>query len=83
MLPAVALELSVIVNVALSAAPVLGVNVTLIVQFAPDATLVPQVLVCAKSVAFVPEMAIPVTASEAVPVLLSVTAIGELVVDSA
>ena len=40
-------------------------NVTLITQLLPTATLVPHVLVCEKSMAFVPEMLMPV------PVMLS------------
>ena len=50
-------------------------NVTLITQLLPAATLVPQGLVCEKSVAFGPEMLMPdpVMLSAALPVLDSVT----------
>lgn len=40
-----------------------GVNVTLTVQLAPAATLVPQVFVCAKSPGFVPVIEIPLIVS--------------------
>ena len=48
------LALSVTVNVALRDPVAVGVNVTLIVQFPPAATLDPQVLVCPKSPELVP-----------------------------
>lgn len=52
-----------------------GVKVREIVQLAPAATLVPQVLVSAKS----PDAEIDVMASAAVPELVSVTVSGVLV----
>ena len=45
-----------------------GVKVTLKVQLAPSATVVPQSLVCAKSAGFVPAMAILVMTNVAWPV---------------
>jgi hypothetical protein len=51
----------------------LGVNVTLMVQFPPAATLDPQVLVWLKSDRFVPVKLKPLMFSAAVPVLLRVT----------
>jgi hypothetical protein len=48
------------------------VKVTEIVQFAPAATLLPQVLVALKSVPLVPVTAMPVRVSVAVPALESV-----------
>ena len=48
------LALSVTVNVALRGPVAVGVNVTLIVQFPPAATLDPQVLVCPKSPGLAP-----------------------------
>ena len=50
-----------------------GLNVTLIVQFAPAATVVPHVLVCAKSAALAPVSPMLLIARSAVPVLDSVT----------
>jgi hypothetical protein len=50
-----------------------GVNVTLIVQLPFAATELPQVLVCAKSPALVPVIAMPVMARLAFPVLARVT----------
>jgi hypothetical protein len=49
-----------------------GVKVTLMAQLAPAATLVPQLLLCAKSLGFVPASAMLVTLSAALPVLLKV-----------
>ena len=49
-----------------------GVNVTLIVQLAPAATLDPQLLVCAKSLGFVPVSARLEMLKAALPVLFSV-----------
>ena len=51
-----------------------GVKVTLIVQLAPAATELPQLLVWAKLLALVPETAMLVMLRAALPVLLSVTA---------
>ncbi len=50
---------------------------TLIVQLAPEARLVPQVLVCVKLLAFDPPIEIPVIVSAALPGLLSVTGSAE------
>jgi hypothetical protein len=49
-----------------------GVNVTLIVQLAPAATLDPQLLVCAKSLALVPVSARLEMLKAELPVLFSV-----------
>ncbi len=68
--------LSVIVSVPARFPVAVGIKVTATVQVAPAATLVPQLLVWAKS----PEAAIEVMASAAVPVLLTVTACAVLVV---
>ena len=57
-----------------------GVKVTLIVQFAPAATELPQVLVCIKSPALVPVMARLEIVKAALPVLVRVTACAVLVV---
>ena len=52
----------------------LGVNVTLIVQFAPGARLAPQVLaLCANSAALFPTMAMPEIFKPELPMLLSVS----------
>jgi len=56
-----------------------GLKVTLTVQLAPAATLVPQLLVWAKSPEFVPATAIPVMLKAALPVLWIVTGCGGLV----
>lgn len=59
-----------------------GLKVTLIVQFAPAATLAPQVLVCEKSVLFVPVMVMPepLKVRVALPVLVNVTFCPELLI---
>ena len=57
-----------------------GLNVTLMVQFAPMATLVPQVLVCAKLPELVPVIEMPVIVSTALPVFDRVTVWAALVV---
>ena len=77
---ATAFELSVMVSVALRAPFFVGLNVTLIVHLAPAARFAPQVVVRAKSPAFVPPMAILLMVNGAVPVLDSVTVCGALVV---
>ena len=62
--------------------PAWGVKVTVIVQLAPAATLAPQVLVCTKSPAFVPVMAmgeVNVRVADS-SVLVSVTLCAALVV---
>jgi hypothetical protein len=50
-----------------------GVNVTLIVQLAPAASAVPQLLFCVNSLAFVPANPIDVMVSGALPLLVRVT----------
>jgi hypothetical protein len=55
-----------------------GSKVTLILQLDPAATLVPQLLVCAKSVLFSPVTARLVIVSVAFPVLVRVAVCGEL-----
>lgn len=67
--------LSVNVRVPVRAPLAVGVKVTETVHFAPAATLVPQVLVSAKS----PEAAMEVIASAAVPELVKVTVCPALV----
>jgi len=57
-----------------------GVNVTLIVQFTPAPTLLPQLLVWAKSPEFVPVKATFDMFRVALPVFESVTVCGGLVV---
>jgi hypothetical protein len=61
-----------------------GLKVTLIVQFAPAATLEPQVLVSVKSPLFAPPMAMPepLMLNVAVPVFVSVTVWAALVVET-
>ncbi len=66
--------LSVTVRVAVSAPVVVGVKVTLIVQFAPAATLVPQLLVWAKSPGLVPVTAMLVMLSAVLWEFVSATA---------
>ena len=60
-----------------------GLNVTLIAQFAPAATLVPHVFVWEKSPALVPVTATLVIVSTAPPVFVNVTACAVLVVPTA
>jgi hypothetical protein len=57
-----------------------GVNVALIVQLAPAATLLPQVFDCEKSPGFVPLSAIAEMLRVALPALVSVTGCAALVV---
>ena len=57
-----------------------GVNVTLMVQFAPVATLVPHVFVWLKSPLLAPATVILLIVSDALPVLVSVTACALLAV---
>jgi hypothetical protein len=73
-------SLSVMVNEPLREPAALGANVTLRVQLAPAATLVPQVLVSAKSPLPVPAMLTLVMLSVASPVLVSVMGAAELAV---
>src|SRR5512142_2801010 len=74
--------LSVIVIPPVLAPLMLGVKVTVIVQWAPAANDVPQLLVCAKSVLDTGSLkaAIEVMASATFPVLVKVTDCAELVV---
>jgi hypothetical protein len=65
--------LSVMVMDALRLPVAVGVNVTEKLQLSPAGTLLPQVLVCAKSPGLVPVLAMVLIPSAAVPVLLSVT----------
>ena len=74
------LALSVMVKEPLRELPAVGVKVTLRVQLAPTATLEPQLLVSAKSPLFIPVMVTLVMLSVALPVLLSVMGVAELVV---
>ena len=57
-----------------------GLNVTVIVQFPPPATLDPQLLVSAKSPGSAPMIVMLVMLSGALPELLNVTFCGALVV---
>jgi hypothetical protein len=57
-----------------------GVNVTPMKQLAPPATLVLQLVDCAKSSAFVTMIVIPLMLTATLPVLLSVTFFCRLVV---
>jgi hypothetical protein len=61
-------ELSVMARAALRVPEAVGVNLTLIVQLAPTAIELPQVVVREKSPAFVPVIAIAVIVNVAVPV---------------
>ena len=69
---------SVIVSVAVLAPGAVGVNVTLMVQLAPAATVEPQVFVWAKS----PLAAMLVMSKEPVPMLVRITACGALDVET-
>jgi hypothetical protein len=66
--------LSVMVTEALRAPVADGVNATLIVQFPPAATLLPQLFVCAKSPGFVSVIATAELLKVALPALETVTA---------
>jgi hypothetical protein len=57
-----------------------GLKVTLMVQFLPAATLLPQVLVCAKSEALVPVKETPTPVKAVVPEFVTVTVLAALVV---
>ena len=65
--------LSVRVTAALRVPLAAGVKVTLIVQLAPAATELPQLLVCAKSLGFAPVSARLEMLKAELPVLFSVT----------
>ena len=64
--------LSVRVTAAVRVPAAVGLKVTLIVQLAPAATLDPQLLVCAKSLALAPETAMLVMLKAALPELVRV-----------
>ena len=72
--------LSVIVKEAVRAPEAVGVKVTLIAQFVPAAKLVPQLFVCEKSPALVPAIPIAPIDSVALPLFVSVSVCGLLVV---
>lgn len=72
--------LSVTESVALKLAADAGVKVTEMMQLAPAASELPQVLVWAKSAAFAPVIAMPVIASAALPELDSVAVCAAVVV---
>ena len=72
--------LSLIETFAVRVPAAVGVNVTLMVQLALAFTLLPQVLVAAKSPLFVPVIVILVRESAAEPLLVSVTLCAALVV---
>lgn len=74
------LALSTMLTAAVRAPAAVGANVTLIEQFAPDATLLPQVFVWAKSAAFPPVRPTLVTLRAALPVFDNVTDLAGLVV---
>jgi len=74
------LALSVMLTEAVRVPGAEGVNLTLIVQLPPAATELPHVLVCAKSLAFVPVTARLVMLKLAFPVLLRVMGCTALVV---
>lgn len=67
-------------KVAVRVPPAVGVKVTLIVQLAPAAKVEPQVVVRAKSPAFVPVKEVTIEVRLVVPMLLRVTTWAELVV---
>jgi hypothetical protein len=64
--------LSAMLTAAASAPEAAGVKVTVMTQVPATATLLPQVLVCEKELAFVPVMLTPVKESAALPLLVSV-----------
>jgi hypothetical protein len=72
----------VIVTAAVRLPPAVGLNVTLIVQLAPPATLPPHVFVSEKSPAFVPVTPM-LEIDSGPPVLLSVTTCAALALPTA
>ena len=72
--------LSVMARAALRVPDAVGLKVTLMLQLAPTAIELPQVVVREKSPAFVPVIAIAVIVNVAVPVFLRVTVFATLVV---
>ena len=61
------------VNDAFRVPVAVGLNLTVIVQLALAAILVPQVFTCEKSVGFVPVIVMPVKFSRVLPMFVSVT----------
>lgn len=74
------LLLSVMVKEAVLLPEAVGVNVTLNVQLAPDASVLPHVVVSAKSPGLAPVNVVPVIDRAAFPVLFNVTVWATLVV---
>jgi hypothetical protein len=72
--------LSVMLSLPDRAPEAVGLKVTLMLQLAPAATELPQVLVCAKSLLFVPVTAMLARLSGALPVFERVTDCAALVV---
>src|SRR5579862_3303457 len=72
--------LSVTLTVALRAPVVVGLNVTLMVQLAPAASELAQVLACAKSPGSVPAIVMLMPVIAIVPTFLNVTVLAALVV---
>jgi hypothetical protein len=72
--------LSVMLSAAVRVPDAVGLNLTLMLQLAPAGSELPQVWVCTKSPALVPVIAMLLMVKLAVPVLLSVTIFGALVV---
>ena len=70
-------------RVALREPVAVGLNVTLKVQLAPDARLVPQVVVLVKSAALVPVMLPPFSVKVPLPLFVMVTVCGVLLVPTA
>ena len=66
--------LSVTVRVPVRVPPAVGVNVTLMVQVSPAATLAPQLFVCPKSPLLVPVNVMLVSVNAVLWALVSVTA---------
>jgi hypothetical protein len=74
------LALSVTERAALKLAAEVGVKVTEIAQLDPTSSAEPQVLVCAKALAFVPPMEMPAMVSTALPVFVRAIVWSALVV---
>jgi hypothetical protein len=72
--------LSVMLTAAVRVPLAVGLKVTLILQLAPAANVLPQVWVCAKSPALVPVIAMLLMVKLVVPVFLRVTVLAALVV---
>ena len=77
------LALSLMLSEAVSLPLAVGVNVTLIVQLAPAASELPQVLVWAKALALAPVIATLVMLNVAVPLFVRVTVEAALLVPTA